>query len=478
MKKRLIILMVLCALSYTPDVIAQEKKRPNVIFILADDLGWSSLSVNMDRLGGKSDYHETPNLEKLARQGMRFTRGYAGASICSPSRRSILYGRTPARLGDESFADHYHPASTSARSLPQVLKAIDNRYRAAHFGKWDMRADFFPEDAGYDESDGNTGNRTGDLMTGDDDKWTSHFIVDDPKKAHSITARANNFMERQVRLGNPFYLQISHYATHVDVQSTKQSFEKYKSKPVGKKDNNAAFAAMLEDLDNAIGDVLKKVENLGISDNTYIFFMADNGATEFFPPVKNRLDHPKEFKTPMRNFPLRGGKWTLYEGGIRVPMIVSGPGVSANSFCDVPVVGWDLLPTLAELAGGGSGAVETPDGGSFAGVLRNEGAGTVRRATRDLVFHRYNNGYPHSALIDGNMKVIRFWKTGALELYDLASDPGEEHNLASSHEKKARDMAARLAAYLEKVNPGLLATYTINSPPSTVDGPRLKKGKR
>lgn len=462
MKKRLGFLVLLAALSWSPGANAQEQKRPNIIFILADDLGWSSLSVSMDRLhpDGKSDYHKTPNLEKLAAQGMRFSRGYAGASICSPSRRSILYGRTPARLGDESFAKNYQPSSTSTRSLPQVLKGIDTRYRTAHFGKWDMRAAFFPEDAGYDESDGNTGNRTGDLMSGDDDKWTSYFIVDDPKKAFSLTARANNFMQRQVRAGNPFYLQISHYATHVDVQSTRETRDKVQSRKLGSKDRHPGFAAMLEDLDKAIGDVMKEVERLGIADNTYIIFMADNGATEFFPPVKNRLDHPDKFEAPMRNAPLRGGKWTLYEGGIRVPMIVKGPGVAANSYCDVPVVGWDLLSTFADLAGGASATTETPDGGSFAGVLRNNGSGSVKRPARELVFHRYNNGYPHSALIDGNLKVIKFWKTGAVELYDLSSDPGERNDLASSQKKKAGELSARLTAYLDKVNPGLVSSYT------------------
>lgn len=453
----LIFLSIVCHMS---PVTAQEIKRPNIIFILADDLGWSSLSCSMDAKNpqAKSDFHMTPNLEKLASQGMRFSRNYAGASICCPSRRSILYGATPARLGDESFADRYHPSKTALVPLPKALKAIDQRYKAAHFGKWDMRAGFTPEDAGYDESDGDTGNRDGDVMKDKGDKWTKHFIVDDPKKAFSLTERAIGFMERSARAGAPFYLQISHYATHVDLQARRSTYDQYVSKRPGQMHDNPAFAAMLDDLDSSIGLILEKLESLGLSDNTYVFFTADNGATEFFPPVSNRLDHPDTFAKPMRNSPLRGGKWTLYEGGIRVPMIVRGPGIPANTYSDVPVTGWDLLPTFAELAGGGT-MTNGRDGGSFAGVLKRGGKGVVRRPTEALIFHRYNNGYPHSALIDGDLKLVRFWKTGKVELYDLRNDPGERKDIAASRKQTAERLSERLVKYLNEVNPELISSY-------------------
>jgi arylsulfatase A len=442
------------------EVSAQTSRPPNIIFILADDLGWSSLSCSMDkRLNARSDFHDTPNLARLANEGMRFSRYYASASICSPSRRSILFGQTPARHGEETFPDRYNPATSPHRPLPAVLKSIDSRYKAAHFGKWDMRAKFFPEDAGYDESDGNTGNFHGDLMTDKNDKWTDHFVTGDPKKMYSITGRAINFITRQARAGNPFYLQISHYATHVDLQARKETYEHYKSKSPGKKDSDYAFAAMLADLDHSIGLLLEEIDRLGLRDNTYIFFATDNGATEFLPPVRNRLDHPSSFKSPMRNHPLRGGKWTLYEGGIRVPMIVRGPGVKADSQCDIAVTGWDLLPTFAQLAGGGTLQKDVLDGGSFVGLLHEEGRGQVQRPTRELIFHRYNNSYPHSALIDGDHKIIKFWKTGKVELYNLASDPGEEKDISSRNRKLTNDLESRLIEYLNRVNPHLIGSY-------------------
>lgn len=441
---------------------AQQPASPNIVFVFADDLGWSSLSTPMDKADPQSasDYHETPNLDRLAAAGMRFSQAYAPASICSPSRRSILFGHTPARLGDESFETDYQPTAGKYPTLPQVLKDINSQYKTAHFGKWDIRAGFSPEDAGYDESDGDTGNKNGNFAIEGTDKWTDYFITGDPKRANTLAARAANFMTRQAKAGTPFFLQISHYATHVEKQTTAESYEKYQKRPKGTKHDDPAFAGMLEDLDRSIGTVLDTLERLGIAENTYVFFMADNGATEFMPAVRNRLDHPSQFDKPMRNYPLRGGKWTLYEGGIRVPFLVAGPGIEAGSQCGVPIVGWDLLATFAELAGENpvAGAVDT-DGGSFVSQLSGETGKTVVRANSTLVFHRYNDGYPHSAVIHGDYKLLKFWKSGKVELYNLKEDRGETHDIADENPGKVKELAAEMTAYFQKVNPELLTRY-------------------
>src|SRR5690606_11246788 len=168
----------------------------------------------------KSDYFETPNIDRMARSGIRFSQAYSPASICSPSRRSILFGQTPARLGDESFSENVSPSHYPDKlTIPRMLKALDPSYRTAHYGKWDLRANIFPEELGYDESDGDTRNAHGHLMTEENDKWTDVFVNNDPKRMVSITHRAVNFIERQVKAGRPFYLQISHYAPHVDIQT-------------------------------------------------------------------------------------------------------------------------------------------------------------------------------------------------------------------------------------------------------------------
>lgn len=439
---------------------AKESPRPNFVFILADDLGWSSLSAQMDDrvVSSRSDYHETPNLERLAKAGMRFTSGYAPAAICCPTRRSIQFGQTPTRQGNERFRSDYDPAVHPRLTIPRLLKSLDARYRTAHYGKWDLRADIFPEDLGYDESDGNTGNKNGDISTDKNTKFTAHYLNNDPKRIETLTARALNFIRRNTAAKTPFFLQLSHYATHVDIQTKPETYEKYAAKKKGKLHSDTAWAGMQENLDDGIGQVLDLIEQLGIAGHTYVIFMSDNGGVEFIPPVKNKMDPPSAFKTPPRNHPLRGGKWVLYEGGIRVPFMVTGPGIKPGTQCDVPVVGWDILSTIADLAGHAGSLPADLDGGSFRALLET-GDGTVKRPTSSLVFHRYTTAYPHSAIRVGDLKLIKIWKTQKLELYNLKDDPGESTDLAEKLPEKTRELHARLTDYLQEVNAEVLHGY-------------------
>lgn len=443
----------------------QDKKvenPPNIVFILTDDQGWSCTSIGMDdRIpDSKSDFYETPNIDRLAGEGIRFTRGYAPASICSPTRRSIQFGMTPTRLGDESFKANYDPRLHPHHlTIPKMLKSVNPRYKTAHYGKWDLRAEIFPEDLGYDESDGDTRNRHCNLMSGPQEKWNEVYINDDPKRVASITQRALNFMERQVSSDNPFFMQISHYAPHVDIQTRQESFDKYQQKAKGIKHNNPGWAGMLEDMDRSVGDILNKIAELGIKDNTYVIFMSDNGAAEFIPPVpaRQKILHPSHFDKPMRNYPLRGGKWNLYEGGIRVPFIVMGPNVASGIMSDVPVAGWDILPTLAEMVSYRSPMPEQLDGGSFFKILRTKDHAEIRRNSDFLVFHRYNKGYPHTAIVKGDFKAIQFWKTGVKELYSLNEDMGEVNDISQSQPAMLQELLDEMLTYIEEVNPDLLA---------------------
>jgi len=441
--------------------IAQIAQPPNIILILTDDLGWSCFSSQMDDRvpDSKSDYFETPNIDRFAQQAMRFTRGYAPDPICTPSRRSIQFGQTSIRQGDESFPANYAPGVTACLSIPQALKAFNPRYRAAHFGKWDLRAKITPAQLGYDESDGDTGNKNGDISQDREEKWLKHYITGNPKQMDSITNRSIRFMKREVAKKNPFYLQVSHYATHVNFESKQTSYDQFNAKTPGKKHTNPAWAAMIKDLDASIGNLLKMVETLGIANNTYIFLMADNGAVEFIPPVKNRLDPPSAFDAPMRNYPLRGGKWTLYEGGIRVPFMVKGPGIKPGSQSDVPVAGWDLLPTFVDLAGNSKKAAADVDGGSMVAVLKHGGEGKVQRSSDDFFFHRYNNGYPHSAILVGDMKLIKFWKTNKTELYNIKNDIGETRDLSKEQPAETKALEEKLLEYINGVNPALAKQY-------------------
>lgn len=460
MKRTIPVLLLTCfgLLFFQAHKKPETTKKPNFVFILTDDLGWTCVSEIMDNRypDSKSDYFETPNIDKLGDEGMRFTDGYAPAALCTPSRRSIQFGQNPIHIGNVLFPKNYNPKTKKWLTIPTLLKSIDPNYRAAHFGKWDLRADIYPEDLGYDESDGNTGNSNGDVMLNRNTKWLRTYTNNDPKKTVTLTKRAINFMQRQVASDHPFYLQISYYATHVDIQTTDSTYQKYLKKPKGKKHNNAGWAGMLENLDTGIGELMATLDQLKIDNNTYVFLMADNGAVEFIPPVKNRLDPPSAFKTPMRNYPLRGGKWTLYEGGIRVPFIVKGPGIESHSYSHVPVTGYDILPTISALAGNKSPLPDYLDGASMVSLFKNPGSAVVKRREDALYFHRYNNGYPHSAIIDGDYKLIKFWKTNKEELYNLDKDIGETHDLAAEMPGKLKELDGKLMAYLEKMHAEIL----------------------
>jgi arylsulfatase A-like enzyme len=443
--------------------------KPNFILILNDDLGWTSSSQLMDNriINSKSDYFETPNIERLAAHGVRFSNGYAPCALCCPTRRSIQFGQTPARQGDALFKENYHPDFKKVSSIPQMLKSITPDYRAAHYGKWDLRADIFPEDLGYDESDGNTGNRNGDMNSTKESKWTDLFLNNDPKRIETITERALNFMNRQTKSGHPFYLQVSHYATHVDFQTREETYKKYLGKKKGEIHSNPGFAGMLENLDSGIGQILDKIEELGIADHTYVIMISDNGGVEYIPPVKNKFDHPSTFKTHSNNYPLRGGKWTLYEGGIRVPFIVMGPGIKPGSQCDIPVTGWDFLPTFSDLAGNTKALPANLDGVSIRPLLEKGNEAKFSRNKDELVFHYF--GKSHSAIRVGDYKLIKFWDLNKLELYNLKDDNSELNDLSQSFPEKVKQMETRLMDYLKEVHAEIL------NPPK--GGVRNKKDK-
>jgi arylsulfatase A-like enzyme len=280
-------------------------------------------------------------------------------------------------------------------------------------------------------------------------KWTDLFLNNDPKRIETITDRALNFMGRQAKAGKPFYMQVSHYATHVDYQAKEATYKKYQQKMKGEVHTNASYAAMLEDLDTGIGKILDRIEELGIGDNTYVILMADNGAVESVPPIKNKFDHPSTLKNKTNSYPLRGGKWTLYEGGVRVPFMVIGPGIKGGTQTNIPITGWDILPTLSELAGNKNPLPANLDGTSFKSLFAAATASTYSRKKDELVFHYF--GKPHSSIRVGDYKLIKFWNLKKVELYNLKDDLGELNDLSASSPEKVKELESRLMVYLEGV---------------------------
>lgn len=426
-----------------------QNKTPNIIVILADDLGWSSLSVVMDNKvpDSRSDYHQTPNLERLASQSVRFTNGYAAAAVCSPTRYSIQTGQSPARINHVKVGQPtLHIDHDKIFSLAKMVKAANPAYATAHFGKWHIGCD--PSAMGYDFSDGFTTNAEGGLNM--NSSWLDLDTIADPKLVFSLAGKSIRFIENQKNLNKPFFLQLSHYATHRNIICTPESYSKFNTLPKGQKHNLSTFAAMLFDLDQSIGRLMAKVEELGLSDNTYIFFLADNGGVPFFPPNSPE----REVKGGMGyNLPLQRGKWDLFEGGLRVPFMVKGPGIKPNTFCDTPVISYDLLPTIADLVKFKGKLPANLDGQSIKPLL----TGTAKVGNRSLFFHSpyisaTGIGRPTSAIREGKFKLIKYLDNGQVQLFDLIRDIGEQKDLSKQNPVNAKLLESKLDGYLQSVH--------------------------
>ena len=421
---------------------------PNFILILADDQGWNGTSVKMmdNESGSKSDYFETPNLERFAQSGIRFSDAYASAPVCAPSRYSIQFGKTPARLSlirvgmNTDHIDH-----EGFTSIPKALKKINSNYRTAHFGKWGMGSN--PSVFGYDVSDGPTKNKDGNFDN-NRSQW-EHVFKKDPKNIFSLTDRAIEFIDSSKEEEKPFYLQISHYAVHSNVESKEKSYAVLKDKPIGAQQKDLGFAAMTFDLDEGLGLLLNKIKELEIEDNTYIIYMSDNGSVPNIPGAKK---YEKSY-----NFPLSRGKWDAYEGGVRVPLIIAGPGIKNDTESATPVSGSDLLPTIIDLAGNKTVALTEIDGGSFASILLNKNNKKIKRAVDGIFFHvPYKNGIalkrPHSAVRKGDYKLIKFQDDKSILLFNLVKDKMEQLDLATQKPEKVKELEKILDNYLTEVH--------------------------
>lgn len=450
--------------------IKPNETSPNFILILTDDQGWNGTSVQMmdAEPQSKSDYHETPNLESLAERGMRFSSAYASAPVCSPSRYSIQFGQTPARLQmirvgmNTDHINHQRPIS-----IPKLLKNINSNYTAAHFGKWGI--DAHPSELGYDESDGITGNKEGGFDYKNHQRQWRNNSSEDPKKIFSTTKKATDFLERQANSKRPFFLQVSHYAVHSDIMMRKATLNKYQNKAKGAYQKHAGFAAMTEDLDTGLGILLKKLKALGLEKNTYIIYTSDNGAVPIMPP---RSKYKKG-----SNFPLSRGKWDALEGGIRVPFVMAGPKILAGQESKTPITFSDLLPTLIDLAGGELPLKAQLDGGSFKNSLFKINKSKINRPSKGLIFHvPYENGIAlkraHSSVIFPPYKLIKFYDNNELSLYNLDRDIMEQNDIALSNPTTLKFMEDLLDTYLKTVKapkwkPGLTwksgSVETINS---------------
>lgn len=429
---KLITSLILGAIS--THAFSSEARKPNIVFILADDQGWNGLSIPMDPNvpGSGSAYFQTPQLAKLAREGMRFSQAYSPAPTCSPTRYAIQYGRSPSNLkiwGADGIGLNYD--ATPSESMANTLKRAHPEYRCAHLGKWHVAP--APDLLGYDVSDGKTANEK--TVSGKD-----------PKRIFDLTRRANRFMEEQVKAGYPFFLQISHYANHMRYDALPETIEKYKTNHVGKAtqyQNDPVWAAMNENLDTGIGMVLDKLDELGIRDNTYIIYTADNGFED-----KEDSGKPVSEREFYKAYPQRSHKYTVSEGGIRVPFFVRGPDIPANSHSATPVVGFDIFPTVVAICGGLDQMPSRVEGASLLSHLKSGGKENVKRKDAFLVFKHSKPKSPHDiAIVKDDWKLIKDVHANKAYLFNLKDDIGESKDMTTAKPELAKQLYDEMTAY-------------------------------
>ncbi len=430
---------------------------PNIVFILIDDMGW--------RDGGcfGSHFYATPQIDRLAQSGMRFTQAYAACAVCSPTRAAIMTGKSPAQLHLTDWIpgegtprqsrfrapDWQQALPASEVTLPKALKRLG--FVTAAIGKWHLGGgESLPEKRGFDVNvaGGATGHPASYF-------WPYGAPADShrvPGLAETggaageyltdrLTDAALSFIE--TNRSQRFFLYLAHYAVHAPLMARQSLVEETAAQIPADGQSNRVYAAMLRSVDESVGRILKRLEDLGLATNTVVVFTSDNGGAVHFgnPPATS-------------NAPLRLGKGYAYEGGLRVPLLVRVPGLTKpGTVCDEPVISQDFFPTLLELAGAGKSAAATAlDGVSWVPLLRGE----PRLAERALFWHypHYWNGTavtPYSAVRSGDWKLIRFYETGREEVYNLRRDPGEQAEVANQETAKRRILGLRLDAWLREV---------------------------
>ena len=456
----------LCALSIfitaVPTLI--DAKQTNFLFFLVDDMGWADIGAN------GSKFHETPNIDRLAKSGMRFTQGYAAGSVCSPTRASIMTGRHPVRVditdwipgqSNRKTNPLLHPDDLSHLPLAEVTitEALkEHGYQTFFAGKWHLgNKGQWPTDQGFDINIG--GHHRGSPPGGYYSPWSNPALkAKQPGEylTERLTDESVKFLEERDKT-SPFLLYLSYYNIHTPIQAYKKHIDHYKAKAAKAfqdvtptepehdginrtRQDNPALASMVAAVDDSVGVLLDKLTELKLDKNTVIIFFSDNGGL-------STLARPG----PGCNLPLRAGKGWLYEGGVREPTIIRAPDVTQpNSVSHKPMVSMDFFPTMLDLAGLPLQPKLHVDGQSLLPHLKGDDSGQ-----RTFYWH-----YPHyhgstwkpgASLRDGDWKLIEFYHYKNFELYNLADDPGERQNLAKAKPTKAKLLRAKLLAWQKQM---------------------------
>jgi arylsulfatase A-like enzyme len=476
---RLLLACLLCVLSPAPGQILAVPVKPNVVLILADDLGWTDLACY------GSDFYETPHLDRLARDGMKFTQNYSACTVCSPTRAALMTGKYPARLHITDWIPGLMPDNPKllvpdwSKQLPLTEKTIADAFKSAGYrtgsiGKWHLGPEaYYPDKHGFDVNIAGTDKpapptyfapwKIPTLTEGKDGEYVTDRLAEEAVK----------FIE--AAKDKPFFLYLPHFAVHTPIQGRPDLVAKYRAKlKPGLTHTNAIYAAMIESLDTAVGRVRAKLDELKLADRTIVVFTSDNGGLITRGTTSNQ--------------PLRYGKASAYEGGVRVPLIVHWPGVTkAGSASDTPVITMDLFPTMLEAAGLKPPPVTSPtgasgrDGVSLVPLLR----GTDKPARTELFWHyphhqhyQLGGATPYGAIRSGDFKLVEFFNDMHVELYNIREDISEQRDLATAQPKKAEELRARLHAWRKEVGaqmPTPNPNYNPAKPEYTPPPPKAKK---
>ena len=426
-------------------------KTPNIIFILADDLGWTDLAC----FGSK--YYETPNLNRMASQGMRFTHGYTAGPNCTPTRAALMSGQYQPRTGMYTVGgiDRFNWQTRSLRPVDNVTQlpaekvtvaqALKNAgYATAMFGKWHLgeQGKHHPSQRGFDEA----------LVTsGKHFEFETNPPVDVAKGqylADFLTDNAVDFIRKNAKQDKSFFLYLPHFGVHSPHQAKPELIEKFKKKEPTQGHKNATYAAMIYSVDESVGRIMALLDELKIAENTLVIFSSDNGGVGGY-----RRAGIEKGNDVTDNAPLRGGKGMLYEGGVRVPFIFRWPGkIPAGVTSETPIHSVDIYPTFLELAG-----AERPKGMELDGVsltaVTKDPAQTIDRS---LYWHF--PGYlgapgddwrttPVGAIREGDFKLLEFFEDRRVELYNLKNDPSQEKNVAAEEPEVAKKLHEKLAGW-------------------------------
>jgi len=442
-----------CILLALPAPVVAAPPRPNIVVILMDDLGATDLGC----CGSK--YYRTPHLDRLASQGMRFTQAYAACPVCSPTRAAILTGKNPTRIGltdwipgSRNRIDRRLLNNEFLQQLPleEVTLAeifASAGYATASIGKWHLGGEgFSPHDQGFQVAlaglaRGGVNSHFAPFLKDSAQLPGLESVPDGEYLADRLTEEAEKFIDTNA--SRPFFLYLPHYSVHTPIQGPKALADDYRQNVTpANLQKNPIYAAMIENMDNNVARILKKLDDHQIADNTIVIFTSDNGGLA-------TIEGPNTPAT--NNAPFREGKGYLYEGGLRVPLLIRWPSViKPASICSVPVVSYDFLPTLAEICG--LSVPENIDGVSIRPLL--EGNPSLPRETLYWHYPHYGNqgGQPGAAIRDGDFKLIEFYETDRRELFNVASDVGEGTNLTDREPELVRTLAEKLDAWRKSLH--------------------------